>query len=158
MSQSRDADETQNITQTRRRSGSGWLDVWFTLVMVTGAVLAVGYYVSDLPVEMHPALLLGGATAGVLGWGIGIILSPYGGREGFSSSGTSRLLTGLIAGFLAAWLWQPIKELLTVCGPKASDFFASGLFSVVVVSFIVFLLAMITTYIFRGFNRVSGEQ
>jgi len=159
MSQSRDADEIQNTAQTRqtgRRSGSGWLDVWFTLVMITGAVLAIAYFISDLPAEMRPALLLGGTAAGVLGWGVGIILSPYGGREQLSSRGTGRLLTGLIAGFLTAWFWHPIKELLSVCGPKASDFFASGLFPVAVVSFIIFLLAMITTYVFRGFNGVSN--
>jgi len=150
MSQSRDANDSRNI-RTRRRSG--WLDVFLTLVMLSGAVLGIFYFVQGLPDEMRPALLLAGTTAGVVGWGAGILLSPYGGREQLSAHGTGRLLTGLIVGFLVAWFWRPIKELFTVCGPQVSDFMSSGLLPIAVISFIIFLLTLITTYIFRGFNR-----
>ncbi len=152
MSQSGDANDSRKMA-VRRRSGTGWLDVWLTLAMVTGAVLAIGYFVSGMPAQVRPALLLAGTTAAVLGWGAGIMFSPYGGKEELSSRGTGRLLTGLIVGFLVAWLWRPIKELFTVCGPKVGDFLSSGLFPIAAIALIIFLLAMITTYILRGFNR-----
>ena len=156
MSQSRDANEIQQET-ARRRSGvrarSSWLDLWLTLAMVTGAVLAIAYFVSGMPVDVRPALLLAGTTAAILGWGAGILFSPYGGRDGLSSRGTGRLLTGLIVGFLIAWFWQPIKDLATVCGTQMGDFVSSGLFPIAAISLIIFLLAMITTYVLRGFYR-----
>ena len=150
MSQSRDAQTTH------RQTGGDWLDIWLTLAMVTGAVLAIGYFMSGLPEQIRPALLLAGTAAGVLGWGAGVMFSPYGGREGLSSRGTGRLLTGLIVGFLVAWFWRPIKEFFTVCGPKVGDFMSSGLFPIAAICLIIFLLAMITTYVLRGFNRPRG--
>lgn len=164
MSQSRDANEMQPKVaepRTKRLSGnrarSSWLDLWLTLAMVTGAVLAIGYFVSGMPNEVKPALLLAGTTAAILGWGAGIMFSPsgngVGGRGQLSSRGTGRLLTGLIVGFLVAWFWQPIKQLFTVCGPQVSDFLSSGLFPIAAISLIIFLLAMIMTYVLRGFNQ-----
>lgn len=160
MSQSRDADKIQNeihqeqiVVPVKRRSRSSKLDVWLTLAMVTGAVLAIAYFVSEMPKDVRPALLLAGTTAAVLGWGAGIMFSPSGGRDQLSSRGTGRLLTGLIVGFLVAWFWRPIKELFTACGPQMSDFFSSGLFPIAAISLIIFMLALITTYIFRGFYQ-----
>ena len=156
MSQSRDANEVQQIPANGRsgtRARSNWLDVWLTLAMVTGAVLAVAYFISGMPVEARPVLLLAGTTAGVLGWGAGVLFSPYGGRDQLSSRGTGRLLIGLIVGFLIAWFWQPIKQLVTVCGAQAGDFLSSGMFPIVAISLIIFLLTMITTYVFRGINQ-----
>ncbi len=156
MSQSRDADEIQqehSVLPTRRRSRSSRLDVWLTLAMVTGAVLAIAYFVSGMPKDVRPALLLAGTTAAVLGWGAGIMFSPSGGRGQLSSRGTGRLLTGLIVGFLIAWFWRPITDLLTACGSQMGDFLSSGLFPIAAISLIIFMLAMITTYILRGFYQ-----
>jgi hypothetical protein len=152
MSQSRDADEIQQVA-VKRSSRSSRLDVWLTLAMVTGAVLAIAYFVSGMPKDVRPALLLAGTTAAVLGWGAGILFSPSGGRDQLSSRGTGRLLTGLIVGFLVAWFWRPIKELFTTCGPQMSNFLSSGLFPIAAISLIIFLLALITTYILRGFYQ-----
>lgn len=152
MSQSRDANEIQQ-TPIKHRARSSWLDLWLTLAMVTGAVLAIGYFVTSMPDEVKPALLLAGTTAAILGWGAGIMFSPSGGREQLSSRGTGRLLTGLIVGFLVAWFWQPLKQLFTVCGPQVGDFLSSGLFPIAAISLIIFLLAMIMTYVLRGFNQ-----
>ena len=152
MSQSRNANEFQQVP-ARRRSRSSWLDVWLTLTMVTGAVLAMAYLISGMPADARPVLLLAGTVAAVLGWGLGILFSPYGGRDQLSSRGTGRLLTGLIVGFLIAWFWQPIKELVTVCGAQAGDFLSSGMFPIAAISLIIFLLTMITTYVFRGLNQ-----
>lgn len=152
MSQSGDQNDSQKRV-IKRRFGGDWLDVWLTLAMVVGAVLAIAYFVSGMPADARPALLLGGTAAAVLGWGAGIMFSPYGDRSQLSSRGTGRLLTGLIVGFLVAWFWRPIKELLTSCGPQVSDFMSSGLFPIVAISLIIFLLTMITTYVLRGFNQ-----
>ena len=158
MSQSGDADDPQITVpvRARRRFGGDWLDIWLTLAMVAGAVLGIAYFVSGMPTEARPALLLGGTTALVLGWGAGVMFSPYTDRSHLSSRGTGRLLTGLIVGFLVAWFWQPIRELFTSCGPQVGDFLSSGLFPIAAISLIVFLLSMITTYVLRGLNRFSG--
>ena len=105
---------------------------------------------------MRPILLLAGTTAGLAGWGLGVLFSPYGGRDRLSSSGNGRLLIGLVVGFLVAWFWQPIKEFFNSCGPQVGGFMSSGMMPVAAVSFIIFLLALITTYVLRSFNRVNN--
>ncbi len=156
MSQSRNANEispTPVQRHSRNRARSSWLDVWLTLAMVTGAVLAIGYFISGMPIEARPILLLAGTTALVLGWGTGIVLSPFGGRDQLSSNGTGRLLTGLIIGFIVAWFWRPIMELVSVGGTQVEGFLSSGLFPIAAISLIIFLLAMITTYVFRRIDQ-----
>ena len=149
--------EENGKTRRYRGFGGDWLDIWLTLFVVAGAVAALFYYISGLPKDMHPILLLSGTIAGLAGWGTGILFSPYGSdANGVHNGGGWRLMTGLIVGFLAAWFWQPVKEFFTTCGSGAAGIFNSGMMPVLAVAVIIFLLAMITTYVLRSFNRVRG--
>jgi hypothetical protein len=161
MSQSRDADvpvkievETvEPVVGKKRRFAGDWLDIFLTFAVIVAAIIAIASFVSQMPKQAYPVLLLAGTTAGVLGWGAGVMFSPYGGRDQLSSRGTGRLLTGLIVGFAVAWFWGPIKEFFASCGPAAGNFFSSGLFPIAAISLIVFLLMMISTYVLRSINR-----
>ena len=157
MSQTRNENEQEHPRQYRGFGGD-WLDIWFTLFVIVAVLAALGYYISGLPKELYPSLLLIGTLGGLLGWGFGVFLSPYSksGDSVIFSPGNGRLLTGLIIGFLAAWFWQPIKQFLTSCGPDVGNFLHSGLMPVTAVGLIMFLLATITTYIMRGFNRARS--
>ena len=155
MSQS-EGTPVQHKSRHRRPFGGDWLDIWLTLLVVVAVVAALGYFISGLPKDMRPILLLAGTTAGLAGWGLGVLFSPYGGRDRLSSSGNGRLLIGLVVGFLLAWFWQPIKAFFNSCGPQVGSFMSSGMMPVAAVSFIIFLLALITTYVLRSFNRVNN--
>jgi len=156
MSQTGDANEFQ-VVRINRHFGGDWLDIWLTLAVVAGVVLGLAYFIAGLPKEATPTLLLAGTTAVVIGWGAGIMFSPYGGREQLSSFGTGRLLLGLIVGFLVAWFWQPIKQLFASCGPMASDFMSSALFPIAVIAFVMFLTTMLTTFVLRRLNRFQND-
>ncbi len=164
MSQHRDADDTINdivsdtIVERRRATrrkgfGGDWLDVFLMLAVITAAIIAIYSFIQQMPQDLKPLLLVVGTGAGVIGWGAGIMFSPYGGRDQLSARGTGRLLTGLIVGFLLAWFWQPIKEFFATCGPNAAGFFSSGMFPVAAVCLIIFLLMMISTYVLRTISQ-----
>ncbi len=175
MSQHRNADENTNddrtrlengleggqdngagVVQTKRSFGGDWLDVFLMLAVITAAVIAIYSFVMQMPKDLRPLLLVAGTAAGVIGWGAGILFSPYGGRDQLSSRGTGRLLTGLIVGFLVAWFWKPIMAFFQSCGPNAVGFLSSGLFPVAAVCAIIFLVMMISTYVLRTINQAKS--
>lgn len=161
MSQSQDAliDKAENQTRRKRRKrgfGGDWLDIFLTLAMVMAAVIAIYSFARQMPKDLQPILLLAGTAALVLGWGAGVMFSPYAGREHLSSRGTGRLLTGLVVGFLVAWFWQPIKAFFASCSPNATGFLSSGLFPVAAIALIIFVLSMVTTYVLRNINQARG--
>lgn len=157
MSQHRDADDYTNddrdIVRQRRGFGGDWLDIFLMLAVITAAIIGIYSFVQQMPKDLRPLLMVAGTAAGVIGWGAGILFSPYGGRDQLSSRGTGRLLTGLIVGFLVAWFWKPIMAFFQSCGPNAVGFFSSGLFPVAAICAIIFFLMMISTYVLRTINQ-----
>ena len=157
MSQHRNADEVQNndrqIAGKKRGFGGDWLDIFLMLAVITAAIIGIYSFVQQMPKDLQPLMMVAGTAAGVIGWGAGILFSPYGGRDQLSSRGTGRLLTGLIVGFLIAWFWKPIMAFFQSCGPNAVGFFSSGLFPVAAICTIIFLLMMISTYVLRTINQ-----
>jgi len=157
MSQHRDADEVHfndgDITRKKRGFGGDWLDIFLMLAVITAAIIGIYSFVQQMPKDLHPILMVAGTAAGVIGWGAGILFSPYGGRDQLSSRGTGRLLIGLIVGFLVAWFWKPIMAFFQSCGPNAVGFLSSGLFPVAMICAIIFLLMMISTYVLRTINQ-----
>ncbi len=124
-----------------------WLDIWLTLFVIVAAVTALAYYIVGTPPAIRPRMLLAATAAGVAGWAMGVLLSPY---DRVMSAGW-KVVIALIAGFLIAKLYEPFKAFVTSCGEGAG--IAPGFIPIIIVAVAIFLLVLTATYLLRGVYR-----
>lgn len=141
-------DEPTPAPAHRGRFNGDWLDVWFTLAIAIAAILALWYYISDAAETMRPALMLTAAAAGLAGWGVGIIATPY---HHPAATGRARLWQLALAVLFGYGLAR-FDAIATALSPAADG--GTSLLPYVGVGLVLFLVAALTTYVLRSRNAM----